>query len=92
MHDKRLEKVNLEDSVADPGCLSRIPDSQIPDPDFYPSRILDPGSRLQKPQEKRGVKKICCHIFFVVINFTRLKNILFLKWQRKKFGPVFKEL
>ncbi len=28
-------------SVADPGCLSRIPD-----PDFYPSRILDPGSRI----------------------------------------------
>jgi hypothetical protein len=24
-------------SVADPGCLS-----QIPDPDFYPSRISDP--------------------------------------------------
>ncbi len=33
-------------SVADPGCLSRIPD-----PDFYPSRI-------QKQQQKRGVKKI----------------------------------
>ncbi len=32
-------------SVADPGCLSRIPD-----PDFYPSRI-------QKQQQKRGVKK-----------------------------------
>jgi hypothetical protein len=30
-------------SVADPGCLSRIPD-----PDFYPSRIPDPGSRIQK--------------------------------------------
>jgi hypothetical protein len=30
--------LNLSDSVADPGCLSRIPD-----PDFYPSRIPDPG-------------------------------------------------
>ena len=39
-------------SVADPGCLS-----QIPDPDFYPSRILDPGSRIQKQQQKREVKK-----------------------------------
>jgi hypothetical protein len=28
-------------SVADQGCLSRIPD-----PDFYPSRILDLGSRI----------------------------------------------
>jgi hypothetical protein len=32
---------NVVISVADPGCLSRIPD-----PDFYPSRILDPGSRI----------------------------------------------
>jgi hypothetical protein len=45
-------------SVADPGCLSRIPD-----PDFYPtripdpgSRISDPGSRIQKQQQKRGEK------------------------------------
>jgi hypothetical protein len=32
-------------SVGDPGCLS-----QIPDPDFYPSRIpnLDPGSNSYK--------------------------------------------
>jgi hypothetical protein len=38
-------------SVADPGCLSRIPEtSRIPDPDFYPSRI-------QKQQQKRGMKK-----------------------------------
>jgi hypothetical protein len=28
------------DNVADPGCLSRIPD-----PDFYPSRIADHGSK-----------------------------------------------
>ncbi len=39
-------------SVADPGCLSRIPD-----PDFYPSRIPDLGSRIQKQLQKRGVKK-----------------------------------
>ncbi len=44
--------------VADPGCLSRIPD-----PDFYPTRILDLGSRIQKQQQKRGVKKIWCHTF-----------------------------
>ncbi len=31
-------------SVADPGCLSRIPD-----PAFYPSRIPDPGSRISDP-------------------------------------------
>ncbi len=39
-------------SVADPGCLSRIPD-----PDFYSSRIPDLGSRIQKQQQKRGAKK-----------------------------------
>jgi hypothetical protein len=58
----------------------------IPDPDFYPSRIPDPGSpripdlgsRIQKQQQKRGVKKICCHTFFVATNFTKQKIILFL--------------
>jgi hypothetical protein len=37
-----------EDSVADPGCLSRTPDLNfsIPDPrsEFFPSRAPDPGS------------------------------------------------
>ncbi len=51
--------VELESSVADPGCLSRIPD-----PDFYSSRIPDLesripdlGSRIQKQHQKREVKK-----------------------------------
>ncbi len=42
----------LKISVADPGCLS-----QIPDLDFYPSRIPDLRSRIQNQQQKRGVKK-----------------------------------
>jgi hypothetical protein len=46
---------------------------------FYPSQI-------QKPQQKRGVKKICCHTFFVATNCTKLKIILFLKCRRKQFG------
>jgi hypothetical protein len=37
-------------SVADPGCV-------IPDPDFYPSRIPDLGSQIQKQQQKRAMKK-----------------------------------
>jgi hypothetical protein len=44
----KFEKCEEETSVAGPGCLS-----QIPDPDFYPSRIPDLGSRIQK----QGVKK-----------------------------------
>ena len=47
-------------SVSDPGCLSRIPD-----PDFYPSRILDLGSRIQKQQQKRGVNKNLFSYFFL---------------------------
>ncbi len=41
-------------SVADPGCISRIPD-----PDFYPSRIPD----LKTATKERSEKK------FVVITF-----------------------
>ncbi len=57
----------------------------IPDPDFYPSRI-------QKRQQKRGVKKFVVIPFFVATNFTKLKIILVLKCWRQKFGPIFKEL
>jgi hypothetical protein len=35
-------------SVADPGCLSRIPD-----PDFYPSRIPDPKTATKERDEKK---------------------------------------
>jgi len=41
-------------SVADPGCLSRIPD-----PVFSPSRIPDPGSRIPDPgSNQKGGGKI----------------------------------
>ncbi len=69
-------------SVADPGCLSRIPD-----PDFYPSRIPNPKTATKERGEKN-----CYHTFFVVTNFTKLNLILFLKCRRKKFGTIFKEL
>ncbi len=42
-----LSVVNV-DSVADPGCLSRIPD-----PDFYPSRIPDPKTATKERGEKK---------------------------------------
>ncbi len=48
-----LVKYGVRSSVADPGCLSRIPD---PDFLFYPSRIPDLGSRIQKQQQKIGVE------------------------------------
>ncbi len=78
-------------SVADPGCLSRIPD-----PDFYPSRIPDPGSRIPDPGSKTATKdrgeKIFCQTIFVATNFPKLNIILFLTCWRKKFGPIFQEL
>jgi hypothetical protein len=64
-------------SVADPGCLSRIPD-----PDFYPSRIPDPGSRipdLKTATRERGEKKLVVIPFYVATNFSKLKIILVLK-------------
>jgi hypothetical protein len=60
----------MGNSVADPGCLSRIPD-----PDFYPSRIPDPKTATKD----RGEKKFVIILFFVVTNFTTLDHILFLK-------------
>jgi hypothetical protein len=57
-------------SVADPGCLSRIPD-----PDFYSSRIPDPKTGTKEREEKKFV----VISFFVATNITKLNNILFLK-------------
>jgi hypothetical protein len=71
------------DPLADPGCLSRIPD-----PDFYPSRIPDPKTATKE----RGEKRFDVIPFYVATNFTELYIILVLKCRRKKFGPIFKEL
>jgi hypothetical protein len=54
----------------------------IPDPDFYPSRIPDPGSRISDPKtakKERGEKKLVVIPFYVATNFTKLKIILALK-------------
>jgi hypothetical protein len=73
-------------SVADPGCLS-----QILDPDFFTrpgSLIPDLRSRIQKQQQKRGVKKICCHIFFCRQKFPKLNYFIF-EMPRKKVWASF---
>jgi hypothetical protein len=69
-------------SVADPGCLS-----PIPDPDFY-QWIPDPKTATKE----RGGKKFVVQYFFVATNFTKCKIILLLNCSRNKFGPNFKEL
>jgi hypothetical protein len=56
-------------SVADRGCLSRIPD-----PDFYLSRIPDPKTAMKI----RGRKKLVVIIpFYVATNFTKLNYFIF---------------
>jgi hypothetical protein len=64
------KKDPIKFSVADPGCLSRIPD-----PDFYPSRIPDPKTATKE----RGEKKFDVIPFYVATNFTKLYIILVLK-------------
>jgi hypothetical protein len=57
---------SLRSIVADPGCLSRIPD-----PDFHQSQIPDPKTATKE----RGEKKFVVISFFVATNFTKFKII-----------------
>jgi hypothetical protein len=57
----------------------------IPDPDFYPSRI-------QKQQQKRGVKKICCHNFFCSQKFHKIANYFSFEVLRKKIWANFQRI
>ncbi len=61
----------VTDSVADPGCLSRIPD-----PDFYPSRIPDPKTAIKEREVEKKLVVIPVP-FFVATNFTKLQIISF---------------
>jgi hypothetical protein len=58
----------------------------IPDPDFYPSRIPDLGSRISDPKtvtKERGEKKLLSYFFFVVTNFTKLIIVIFGMLKKK---------
>jgi hypothetical protein len=44
----------------------------IPDPDFYPSRILDPDPKTAS--KERGEKKISCHTFYSSHKFHKIEN------------------
>ena len=70
----RAMQYNLNTSVADPGCLS-----QLPDPDFpYP------GCRIQKQQQKWWVKKSCCHTFLHSHIFLKIENDFSFEELKKK--------
>jgi hypothetical protein len=68
-------------SVADPGCLSLI------------LIFTHPGSRIQKQQQKRRVKRNSCHTYFWSHKFHKmLKNYFTFEMLRKKICAYFQEL
>jgi hypothetical protein len=76
-------------SVADPGCLSRIPD-----PDFYPSRIPDPGSRIPDPKtatKDRGEKNLLSYLFYSH-KFRKIENSFIFKMLKKKIWASFQRI
>jgi hypothetical protein len=59
----------------------------IPDPDFYPSRISDPGS---KNSNKREVwKKISSHTFLCCHKFHKIENYFSFEVLKKKIWANF---
>jgi hypothetical protein len=50
----------------------------IPDPDFYPSRIPDLGSR--NSNKRRVNKNLLSNLLVVATNFTKLKIISVFKY------------
>jgi hypothetical protein len=69
----------LSVSVADPGCLSRIPD-----PDFYPSRVPDPKTAMKDMGEKNALS----YLVFGAINFTKLNYFIFEMLKKKNLGQL----
>ncbi len=62
---REIQYNDVDCSVEDPGCLSRIPD-----PDFYPSRIPDPKTGTKERGEKKivDIPFFCSHRFHKIIN------------------------
>ncbi len=82
----------VDSCFADPGCLSRIPD-----PDIYPSRIPDPGSRIPYPGSKNSNKREGWKKFDIILfcshKFRKIEYYFIFEMVKKKFfGPIFKEL
>jgi hypothetical protein len=77
----------LQHCVADPGCLSRIPD-----PDFSSSRIQDLESRIQNQQKKRGMKKISCHTFYCSHKFHKIENYFIFEMPKKTIWANFQRI
>jgi hypothetical protein len=70
--------------VADPGCLS-----WIPDPDFYPSRIPDLGFLDPKKGTKERGEKICFHTILCSHKFHKIYNYFSFEVLREKIWVNF---
>jgi hypothetical protein len=57
-----------------------------PDPDLYPSRILN------QQQQKRRKKEIWCLTLFCSHKLHKIKNYFIFEQAQKKFEPIDKEL
>ncbi len=69
----------------------------IPDPDFYPSRIPDPGSRILDPGSKNSNKrerwkKISCHTFLCGHKFHKIVNYFSFEVLKKKIWANFQRI
>jgi hypothetical protein len=52
--------------------------------------ILDLGPRIQKQQQKKGVKKnLCCRTFFVATKFYKIDNYFIFEVLKKKIWTSF---
>jgi hypothetical protein len=61
----------------------------IPDPDFYPSGIPDPGS---KNRNKREGEKNCCHTFFCSHRFHKIVNYFMFETLKKQIWANFQRI
>ncbi len=69
--------------MADPGCLSRIPD-----PDFYPSQIPDPKTATKT----MGEKKFFVKPFFCSHKFHKTEYYFIFDMVKKKIWPNFPKI
>jgi hypothetical protein len=56
------------------------------------SRIPDPRSRIQKQQQKRGVKKISCLNFLCSHKFHKIANYFSFEVLKKKIWATFQRI
>ncbi len=63
-----------------------------PDPGSWFLPIPDPGSRIQKQEQKRGVKKNCCYTFFGSHKFHKIVNYFIFELLKEKIWANFQRI